>query len=671
MEFIQEQFLFYLSLIVVMFVPGFFLLTTIFQKKRFSQIEALVFSITLSIISVDFLMIVMGKMGIPLNFWSVLSGIALFSAGCFFIQKNVQKKNFSFEFKKTDNFSKNQTILIVLILFLAIFVRTAHLKNAIFPTATDLGHHMYWSKLITETGELPVYEKQEIEKVGESYQVSEPSPIADFIIGEHLIFAAISLLSGVGFVTYFPTIILFLVNIAGILTVFVFTLRLFENDSEKPTSFSKNVAIATLLFLGPLYAISSPQSTFVSGGVVGNMIGNLLIPSALYFYFKALKENDSWSLFTGIFLTAGMIYTHHLSSFIFIYIFAFIFITFNILFIFNSVWFSKKKRDAKKLFKDYSPVVTAWVKMIFSKNVFPLIIAFLLFFFFVFTPAYIETSAVDTAIGAPSKSTRAGLSLTEIKFNIGESRMLLATLGVLIILLSHAKKKDDTNTIYSSAFALGWFVAIFSMITIPETLHLNLPSGRIASYFVFPASVLAGFSLTWIFWFIKITKRKLMLPASIISAFFFALFVFVLVNGMFDNSESFENKKNYQEANRVYHASKYLAGNPNLSESDIVLKDHNYLKADTWMKIFFMRDYNFPFSRSYFKRYEDPTKPREMCTLWMISNPTTTQGEQCFEETGVNFLVVNPKNDTVQFKNANQFNKIYSGNEIVIYYRKN
>jgi hypothetical protein len=664
MDFIFEQILFYFALILVMFVPGFFLLTTIFEtKKHFSLLEITVFSIALSIVSVDFLMILMGKMGILLNFWSILLSIIAFSIACYLIQKHKQKKRLSLEFKKANDFSKSQTILIILILFLTIFIRTAHLKNAIFPTATDLGHHMYWSKLITITHQLPTYQEQEIEKIGENYHVSEPAPIADFIIGEHLIFAAISMLSGIGFVSYFPTLVLFLINIAGILAVFLITLKLFQEHKH-----SKNIAIATLLFIGPLYAISSPQSNFVSGGVIGNMLGNLLIPVSLLFLLSALRKKDSAFLFAGILSVAGMVYTHHLSTFIFAFIFAFIFVIFNILFVFNSLWFSRKKEGMKNLFNDYKFILTDWIKMIFSKKVLVLIAAFIVFFFFIFTPAYIETSAVNTAVGTPSKSTRAGLTLTQIKFNVGESRMALVVLSVVVISILLIRSKKDSKELYSTAFALGWVVSIFMMVTMPKVLHLNVPSGRIGSYFVFPSAVMAGFSLIWILKFMQ-DNKKFNLPYQIALSFCVILLIFIITNGMYDNSQSFENKKNYREANNTYHASQYLSHH--LDESDIVLKDHNYLKADTWMKIFFMRDYNFPFSRSYFKRYEDPTKPREMCTLWMISKPKSDEGQKCFDETGTNFLVVNPENDSVQFRNLNQFNKIYSGQEVIIFYKQN
>ncbi|HCP08802.1 MAG TPA: hypothetical protein DIT25_03335 [Candidatus Moranbacteria bacterium] len=87
------------------------------------------------------------------------------------------------------------------------------------------------------------------------------------------------------------------------------------------------------------------------------------------------------------------------------------------------------------------------------------------------------------------------------------------------------------------------------------------------------------------------------------------------------------------------------------------------------MKLFFMRGYRYPDSRGYFKRYEDLTKPREMCTLWMISNPGGKDAEDCFDETGTRFLMVNPQYDSAQFRKLSNFDQIYSGDKINIYHK--
>jgi hypothetical protein len=201
LNFISNQVSFYIAILLVLFIPGYFLLLAVESKRRlFSSLERMIFSFGLSIISVDLLMMLMGKIGILFNKISIISAILLFSAACFAIFKIIRAKNPEKSEEKKSSFSKNQTILIIILLFLTIFIKTAYLKNSIFPTSTDLGHHMYWTKTISENGKLPVYQESDIIQIDGKYQVSRPEKIADFIIGEHLIFSAINLISGINYI---------------------------------------------------------------------------------------------------------------------------------------------------------------------------------------------------------------------------------------------------------------------------------------------------------------------------------------------------------------------------------------------------------------------------------------------------------------------------------------
>lgn len=650
LAFIQQQFLFYLSIILVLFIPGYFLLLAIESKKKlFSSLERLVFSFGFSIIVVDLLMMLMGKLHILFTGTSIIFGILIFSTVCFAIYKIIKFYTISrpqdnveseMKFDKVFNFSKNQIIFIILLLFLTIFIKTAFLKNSIFPTATDLGHHMYWSETISETGKLPVYQESDIVKNNGNYEVSQPQGIADFIIGEHLIFAAINLISGINFVSYFPSLILFLIHIIGILAIFILTLRLFEEHR-----IGKNIGIILLLLMGPLYAISSSQAKFVSGGVIGNTIGNLLIPFAIYFLFRALKEKSSIFLSLSLLSILGLAYTHHLSTFIFIFIFIFTLAFFAIL-------------NLKNIFS----CIKNWSKIIFKPEVIALLIISMLFVFVVYTPTYLNTSAVNTAVGGPSKETRTGLTFNQLKTTAGEARMVFGLIGI-VILLAIKKRKE-----YENAFVLGWTVSILIMSLKPQWLFLDLPSNRIANYISFPLAISGAFALTYTLDKLKNSEGKYYLNQKMLYALCFMFYVFMLTSGFYDNSQSLNSISNYQKAMQTFAASKYLS--ERVSNKDSVVKDHNYLTADTWMKLYFTRDYNFPFSRGYFKRYEDTTKPREMCTLWMISIPNTQEGQKCFNDLGVNFMMVNPQFDSAQFQKSNEFWQVYSGEEINIYYRK-
>jgi len=651
-NFIQTQILFYIAIFLVLFVPGYFLLLAIESKRKlFSSLERMIFSFGFSIIVVDLLTMLMGRTGILFTRTSIILGILTFSIACFAIYKiikfytisrpqdNVESEISKKTIDKAFDFSKNQKILIIILLFLTIFIKTAYLKNSIFPTSTDLGHHMYWSKTISETGKLPVYQESDIVQIDGKYQVSQPQQIADFIIGEHLIFSVINLISGINFISYFPALILFLIHIAGILAIFILTLRLFRSYT-----FGKNAAILSLFLMGPLYAISSSQAKFVSGGVIGNTIGNLLIPFAVYFLFRALKEKSSALLSLSLLSVLGMVYTHHLTALIFIFIFIFTAIIFSIL-------------NYNKLFLYFKE----WLKIIFRPQIIALIIISILFVSAVYTPTYLNTKAIGTAVGGPSKETRAGLTFNQLKTTAGEARMVFGLIGI-IILLAIKKRKE-----YENVFILGWCISILIMSLKPQWLLLDLPSARIANYISFPLAISSAFALAYLFEKIKSSDNKYFLSSKTIVSCFLLLVSFALANGFYDNSQSIKAQSSYQKAMQTINASDYAAKNS--SEKELVVKDHNYITADSWIKLSFMEGYNYPFSRGYFKRYEDTTNPREMCTLWMISEPNTANGQKCFNDLGVNFAMANPAFDSAQFQKSEGFWQVYSGKEINIYYR--
>lgn len=646
-QFLSSQILFYISIILVLFIPGYFLLLAIESRNRlFSTLEKLVFSLGLGIISVDFLMILMGKIGISFTRLSIILVVLTFSATCFAINKLIRLKGKKSDLKNTDpetvfSFSRNQKILIIILLFLTIFIKTAYLKNSIFPTSTDLGHHMYWAKMTSETGKLPVYQESDIIQVDGKYVVSQPEKIADFIIGEHLIFSAINLVSGIDFISYFPSLVLFLIHIAGILAIFVLTLRFFEKYS-----FGKNAAIFSLFLIGPLYAISSSQAKFVSGGVIGNTIGNLIIPIALCFLLRAFKEKNPNFLSLGIVSAVGLAYAHHLSAFIFLFIFAFIAIIFLVF-------------NLKNIFLH----IKEWSRLVFKPQVIIILAFAVLFFVFAYTPTYVDSQAVGTAVGGPSKETRAGLTFNQLKTTAGEARMVFGLIGIAILLGIKNRKSHE------NAFALGWCISLLIMSLKPQWLFLDLPSTRIANYISFPLAVSGAFALAYVFEKIRCSKNKYCANQKILHVLFLLLFAFLFTSGFYDNSQSINTQSNSEKAVQTFSASEYLASKTN--SDDKVLKDHNYITADSWIKLYFNRDYNFPFSRGYFKRYEDVTKPREMCTLRMISEPNTPEGQKCFNDLGVNFLMVNRQFDSAQFQKSDRFWQIYSGENITIYYRKN
>lgn len=626
LQIIGNQILFYLTLAFVLFIPGYSLLLAIFgRSKTLSALEKFVISFGLSIISVDFIFFAYSKANIAITRLSSIVGIAVFILACLIIYKiRYRKVDSGSESGMTTSdlfsFSKNQFILILLLIFLSIFIKTAYLTDTVFPTATDMGHHMYWAKWMVENHQLPTYDG-----------------MPDFIIGEHIIFATVATLSGANFFSAFPIVILFLVNLLSILMVFILTLRIFKE---------KNVAILSLLFLGVLYAVSSPQAKFVSGGVVGNILGNLLLPMSLYFYYRAfsffetdekVSEQSKTFLALAFFSTFGLLYTHHLTAFIFLFIFALIVAIFLIL-----------------NFKNLKNIFASLFKIVFSPQVLATLAVCLIFFFWVFTPNYIKGGAVDTAVGAPSKETRAGLTIANLRSSIGEARIALGFLGLLVLAIGFKRKN------FGYAIVAAWAIMIFIMSTQPNLLLVNLPSSRIGNYLSYPFAILSAYT----FYFVFKNKTNQFLKVS-----FIVIATFVLVDGISDSAYSFKNKEDLSPLAQTFNASTYLA--THTTTADEILKDHNYITADSWMKIFLMRGYKYPQSRGYFKRYDDQTKPREMCTLNMISTPDSPEAKTCFADTNTNFIAINPNFDSAQFLKLKNFDQVYSSTGINIYHKNN
>jgi hypothetical protein len=101
----------------------------------------------------------------------------------------------------------------------------------------------------------------------------------------------------------------------------------------------------------------------------------------------------------------------------------------------------------------------------------------------------------------------------------------------------------------------------------------------------------------------------------------------------------------------------------------MVINDHQNTVGDTWVKIFFMRNYTYPLYRANNDRYENGIDRQEFCTLWMVSTPDNPDSQKCFSQLGVDFAMVSTKNDAAQFRRSQAFWQIYSGDEINIYYK--
>jgi hypothetical protein len=307
--------------------------------------------------------------------------------------------------------------------------------------------------------------------------------------------------------------------------------------------------------------------------------------------------------------------------------------------------------------------------------------------FFIWTPSYLNPEAVDTAVGTPVKSTRTGFSLSQIMLSVGPWNFLYGGLGGAILTLLGArwilKRRQspplDPNSnqslndkagcssllraLFALAVILGWTGAIFLISNRPDLTKVDIPSRRIVSYFTYPLIVLSSLTIL-----LLLEKSRETLSRPLWFLIFSVLLMTGLLSGLGDLSESArsEEPKENQQVMQTYRASQYL--NERL-EDEVILKDHNYLEGDSWMKIFFMRDYEFPLSRGLFKRYEDPLNPRETCTRDMISIPESEIAQQCFAQTGTKYIVLKKGYDTANFEASENFSKVYVSQSVVIYKR--
>ncbi len=652
LSFIFSQFAFYFSLLIVLFWPGYFLTRMLNAKFGFfTKLEEIVFSVGFSIFFSNVLMLILGALGILITKFSILIAIIFFSLLCFLLEK-YGLKNKASTAKEKFSFSKKQTLLICIILGLSIFIRTIYLKNSILPSATDLGHHMYWTNVIASSGKIPNYQQRNVIVDSEKYTISEPQNISDFIIGEHLIFAAISLISGISVISYFPVLTLFVINIFSLLAIFVFSLRLFENYKE-----NINISIITLFLLGPLFAIAPPQAKFISGGVIGNIIGNLLLPLALYFFLRSMREKNKVLLMLGLIFSMNLFYTHHLTALIFILS---LMLSLFLILVFN--------------FKNRIEILKNWLKIFFSMPVILFLIFSASFAFLIYTPTYITNQAIKTVIGAPKKIEHTGLSLTQFKDTLGEPRLALAIFGILILsssLLKQIRSKEKSFSYEKISFDIfilaGWIVVISIISLYPQLIKIGIPSARVANYGTYPFSIAASFCIASLF-----SKRNrnsnndFFLKHYLFFYTFILLFMFLIVSGFYDNGQNLAQTIAPQKINQTFNASEFLA--KNITGNEQVESDHVYIKADSWTKIFLMKDYNFPMYRANFDRYENGIDRNEKCTLNMISLPNDTDSQKCFSDLNVKYIMVS-KNDSAQFQKNLSFWQIYSNNEITIYYR--
>lgn len=660
-QFFTEQFLFLAVLFVILIIPGWFFLIALFPHNQFAPLEKFVLSVPLSFSLLTLTIIVIDACTVSLTYTNILITLITLTVIPLITHSIIRKNDTSHVHNEIFAFSKKQTFLIIILVIMTIAIKGLFLINTIFPTATDLGHHMFWVEKIVKEHSLPQYEKIEILTTeNDSHTLSEPQKIADFIVGEHILFAIVKTFTGQSTVSTFPSLILLVINIFTVLILFILSRRFFERYY-----YGVYVAILTLLFIGPLWTISGAGAKFVSGGVIGNVIGNLLIPTIFYFLYRAFVHKDARILIPALLTTTALIYTHHLSTLIFGYAFIFSIIAYVIV--------------QKNGLHGYTRIFS----LLRNYYIVPLLIIMIAVIFVIHPPSYLDSTTIATSIGAPEKSSRTGISFTALMYTLGEARFIFGVIGFFILSLlltsvrigrsTYTNKSTNPTNIYAGAFLIGWCGALLGMTLFPHILQVNIISSRIATYCIFPLAILAGFSIVCLATFMFQHKNHtLKIPQVFFMLTYLTIFSYIFITGMHDNATSLNAAPKTNAALQTFHAGKYAseAFENKIMHGDFwMVKDHNYIVADTWIKVFFANDYSYPLSRSFFKRYE--TNPqRETCTLEMISTPDSPTARTCFNDLTVQAVLVDTDQDASQFTTNDQFERIYQNNDHSLFIKK-
>jgi len=329
----------------------------------------------------------------------------------------------------------------------------------------------------------------------------------------------------------------------------------------------------------------------------------------------------------------------------------------------------------------FGKTVWKYLKIFFHWQSWLVILLGIFFLWQVRLPSYLNKSAIDTAVGTPTKITRVGISLPGIINRVGPWRVMFASvlvvilIGLLLPLLKNIYKQKNTSGTSAStdfsklikialviAVVVAWAKIIFLMSWKPAWLKIDIPSGRIITYLTYPLAIMSAFGIG-----VFLTSLKNKLDKSLFNFLFVFFLGIAFISGFAqDIADNLRSAKNNDTAvMQTYLGAKYLAKNSQADEQ--VLKDHIHLFGDTWMKIFFMRGYKYPLSRTYNRRYEDKYNKHETCTRDMIAKPNSEIGKECFTKTGVKYIFLRKGYDDALFLKSDNFQEIYSSKTVRIF----
>ncbi|NCU41107.1 MAG: hypothetical protein EOM19_00050 [Candidatus Moranbacteria bacterium] len=638
LSFVLQNSIFFFVSVTVMVIPGVVVLYFLDKKRQLSFLEYGIFSVGLSFSLALFQGIFLDRLGVPIHIFSlsflygiwIIVFVFLMKKKIFFLQKETASLSFIF----------------ILIFAIFLLLKGIYFSQNTVPISTDLGHHMYWAQHIIEKGELPLYQEREIIMSSSDTQlhtISQPFGISDLIEGEHVIFAFIAILSQISLLSSAPLFLLFFIHIITALGVYTLTRRIFTS-----TPFGEKIALGAFVVFGLLFGIDSPQMRYIIGGVVGNTFGYLLIVIIFLGLFIAVMKKSARYMALSIFFMLTLAYTHHLSMFLFA------FSLFGIIIFFLA-------REWRFFWREIFP-------LLYSRCVLSIILLGVITFFFIWTPAYIVNSGVETIVGdSQQKEEHAGITLYEYAQSLGSERVLFGIFGfflmfvILFFKIPDAKKQKGIERSLPYILLLGWFLPLGGIVFFPEAFHIDIPTIRTANYTIIPLCISASFFFFWLLDnLLQQSHRKgaLVGVVSLLVILFFSA-------GWRDNIIFFE-KKGYAQAKELHRMASYMGKHYRESEKT-VMYDHVNITGGSWIKLYFMRDYNYPFYRAHLFRYDRTSDKQERCTLDVFTYPQTTEAEKCFKDLQIELLAINEAKDGKKFRENTDFIRVYSGTELSLY----
>lgn len=644
-----EYVFFISSFFFFVLLPGYFLVRVLVSPRNIASLEKYLptsfrfyfrhyfyclFAPGAGLVLADFIMLLLGRLEIQFSFTTLVLAFSTSLALLFLADRFIRsRRSERVELSEKTKFDKKFLLALIVIWVLGVFLRTAFFLPDVLPQDTDLGHHMYFAQNIVLEGKIPAYDTAEV------------------IVGEHLIFAFLSIVSGVSLLSALPLLLLFFFNLMAALSISFFTFLLTGN---------KKISIGALAFFGAYYVIDPPQGRYVNGGVVGNTFGNYLLCLILILTFifafvwfekiqnrvkAALKDDAPSILALLLFLLAGILYTHHLSSFLLLFnlLFFFIFWIVATAVVFKGAW--------KKIIAEF----LTFFKHLFTSYKFLAVLFFLILLpLFIYLPFYLESNAVETVARAPLKESHTGIEWLSLSGKFGWLKVIFATVGLVLLLRSLSWIK--------SAFIFSWFLPLFLLSFFPQIFNISIPSRRVATYLIFPLTVLAAYGMIKaLISFKKVIAKKYWVPALLLLA---GLFIF---DGTADFRASYSSLNKFQETVELYEASRYLA--EKTPADAVMLKDHSAIPGDSWIKFFLQRGYDYFISRTYDYKYEaiDPYNKVDICPREMVIVPDSGQSQTCYGQTQTNYVILKPRGDDFLFWKSNRFDLVYSSDSVAVF----